>query len=292
LTAPLCLTYKLSTTDGAGLNSLRSLLFAPGNDERKLRGAAGSAADAVIADLEDSVPAAVKDKARALVLRVLADAGSAARLVRVNGADTQELGDDLAMVAELRPDALVLPKATPDAVDAVAQVGLPVVAIAETAVGIRLAYETASRPPVFALLIGAVDLAAELGLEPRADGMEIQYVRSKLVVDSAAAGVRPPFDIVHVGLRDDDALEAEALLARSLGLRGKACIHPSQVEVVNRVFTPAAATVGWAERVVEAAESAAHAGSGAVAVDGAMVDEAVVARARRILSESERSQSR
>jgi len=278
-------------TTSSPLTSLRSLLFAPGGDERKLLRAAASGADAIIADLEDSVAAAGKADAREITRRVLAEPSSrGARLVRVNGADTSHHADDVALVADLRPDAVVVPKATPDAVDALAETGLPVLAIVETAVGVRLAFETASRPHVFALLIGAVDLGAELGLEPRPDGLEIQYVRSKLVVDSAAAGIRSPFDVVHVKIDDPDGLAEQARLARALGLRGKACIHPSQVAIVNAVFTPPAAEVEWARRVLDAAAAAADGGRGAVGLDGAMVDAAVVLRAQRIIGESERGE--
>ena len=268
---------------------MRSLLFAPGGDERKLLRAAASGADGMIADLEDSVAPAAKAAARATVRSILSvPAGAAARLVRVNAVGTPEFGEDLALIEELRPDAIVLPKATPDAADALAALGLPVLAIVETAAGVRLAYETASRPAVFALLIGAVDLVAELGLEPRADALEIHYVRSKLVIDSAAAGARAPFDVVHTAIDDAVGLAAQARLARSLGLRGKACIHPSQVEIVNAAFTPDDATVDWARRVVAAAATASDAGTGAIALDGSMVDAPVVARARRIVDERER----
>jgi citrate lyase subunit beta/citryl-CoA lyase len=96
---------------------------------------------------------------------------------------------------------------------------------------------------------------------------------------------------VHVAVADLDGLADQARLARSLGLRGKACIHPSQVPVVNDAFTPDAQSVDWARRVIAAAEAAADEGSGAILVDGAMVDAPVVGRARRIVSESERSQA-
>jgi citrate lyase beta subunit len=209
--------------------------------------------------------------------------------VRVNGADTEWFADDLALVAELRPDAIVLPKATPDAVDALGAEGPPVVAIVETAAGVRAAYETAVAARVVALLLGAVDLGAELGLEPRPDGFEILYARSKVVVDSTAAGIRPPFDIVHLDVKDDAGLEEECRLARSLGFRGKACIHPAQLEIVQRVFAPTGAEIEWAQRVVEAYEREAGEGRGVFALNGSMVDLPVVERARRILAEAERS---
>lgn len=160
------------------------------------------------------------------------------------------------------------------------------IAIVETAQGLRLAYETATHPRVAALQLGAADLGAELGLDPRPDGLEILYARSKVVADSAAAGIRAPFDIVHLDTRDDAGLEASARFARSLGFRGKACIHPAQVGIVNTVFEPAAADLEWARRVVEAFELGEREGRGAIALDGAMIDLPVVERARRILAEA------
>jgi citrate lyase beta subunit len=268
---------------------LRSLLFAPGGDEHKLERALESDAHAAVADLEDAVPAAEKATARATVARVLGRprSGQALRFVRVNGADTPELAADLALVGDLDVDAIVLPKASPRAVRALGTAGPPVLALVETARGLRSAYDTACADRVFALMLGGVDLSAELRLEPRADGLELLYARSQLVVDSAAAGLRPPFDVVHLATRDEASLEAEARLARSLGFGGKACIHPAQVEVVNRAFRPAAAEVAWAHRVVAAAEDGLRAGRGAVALEGEMVDAPVIARARRIIEESE-----
>jgi len=210
-------------------------------------------------------------------------------VVRVNGADTEWFADDLALVRELKPEAVVLPKATPEAVAELGAEGPPVVAIVETAAGLRAAYETARAPQVAALLLGAVDLGAELGLEPRRDGLEILYARSQVVVDSSAAGIRPPFDIVHLDVHDETGLEEECRLARSLGLRGKACIHPAQLEVVHGVFAPTEAEREWAREVVAAYEREAGEGRGVFALNGAMVDLPVVERARRILDEAERS---
>ncbi len=272
------------------LATARSLLFAPGNDERKLEKALAAGADAVVADLEDAVPAAEKEAARTVARRVLGGAATPSLVaVRVNAADTEQWGADLQAVADLELDALVLPKATPDAVGALGPDGPPVIAIVETALGVRHAYETARMPRVAALVLGAVDLGLELSLEPRADGKEVLYARSRLVVDSAAAGLRSPFDVVHVDTRDDDGLEAEARLARSLGFRGKACIHPAQVAIVNRVFSPTEEERERARRVVEAYERGLADGRGAVALDGEMIDLPVVERARRILAETERS---
>jgi citrate lyase beta subunit len=272
------------------LATARSLLFAPGHEERKLQKALAAGADTVVADLEDAVPADEKEGAREVASRVIREASGASLVaLRVNGVGTPHWEGDLEAASALELDALVLPKATPEAVTALGPAGPPVVAIVETALGVRQAYETATLPRVAALVLGAVDLGAELGLEARPDGQEVLYARSRLVLDSAAAGIRSPFDIVHLDIRDDAGLEAEALLARSLGFRGKACIHPAQIEIVNRVFSPTKEEQERARRVIEAYEHALEDGRGVVALDGEMIDLPVVERARRVLAETERS---
>jgi len=289
LTRPECLTYNCATA--ADLSHARSLLFTPGSDESKLSRALASAADAVVADLEDAVVAGEKAAARELVREVFAATPThpgPLRLVRINGAGTAFFANDLAAVEAVQPDALVLPKATPAAVDELGPDGPPIVAIVETARGVQLAYEIAARPRVVALQIGAVDLGAEVGLEPRPDGLELLYVRSKVVLDSAAAGLRAPFDAVHLDVRADDALEQECRLARSLGLRGKACIHPAQVPIVNSAFSPSGAEIDWARKVLEAYREATADGHGVLALGGSMVDLPVVERARRVLAEADR----
>ena len=272
------------------LDSARSFLFVPASDEHKLRKALASAADVVVADLEDAVSFAQKDAAREAVRRVLPDEPSDALVaIRVNGADTAFFAADVELVQELRPDVLVLPKASPAAVGALGGDGPPVVAIVETADGLREAYEVASQPRVQALIVGTVDLGVELRLEQRADGLEILFARSKTVLDSAAARVRAPIDRVWTDVRDGDGLEADARFARSLGFRGKACVHPDQIEIVNGVFTPSDEELTRARRVVEAYEQAFGEGEGVTAIEGEMIDLPVVERARQVLALAERS---
>ena len=272
------------------LDSARSFLFVPASDEHRSRRALRTAADVVVVDLEDAVSFEQKKTARDVVRRVLADEPSEALVaIRVNGADTAFFAADVELVEELRPDVLVLPKATPEAVGALGEDGPPVVAIVETADGLRHAYEVASRPQVEALVVGTVDLGVELRLEPREDGLEILFARSKVVLDSAAARVRAPIDRVWTDVRDGDGLEADTQFARSLGFRGKACIHPDQVAIVNRVFTPTDEELTRARRVVEAYEHAVGVGEGVTALDGEMIDLPVVERARQVLALAERS---
>ena len=275
----------------AHLQTARSFLFAPGSEERKLGRALACGADAVIADLEDAVVPDEKEAARALAVRVLAETETASlRLVRVNGVGTAWHDADVAAVAGSALDGLVLPKATAEAVEAVASrfAGL-IVAIVETPVGLREAHEIASRGQVQVLLLGAVDLGLALGLEQRADGQEILHARSSLVVDCAAAGIRAPVDRVWLDVRDGEGLAADCAFARTLGFRGKALIHPDQVATTHDAFAPSASELDRAREIVAAFERAAADGRGVLALDGEMIDLPVVERARQLLSDEKRS---
>lgn len=272
------------------IHTARSFLFAPGDDERKLQKALQSGADAVVADLEDAVAAGEKAAARRVVARVLAEAeGDALRLVRVNGGGSEWVAGDVETVAALDLDGVVLPKAEPESLAAVAGLGVPVVAIVETPRGLRHAYEVAEAPFVAALVLGAVDLGLSLRLERRDDGQELLFARSSLVVDSAAAGIRAPIDQVWTTLGDPDGLRRDCLLARSLGLRGKACIHPEQVAIVNEAFAPTEDDLARAHGLIRAYEEAAAQGQGAIRFEGEMVDLPVVERARELVADAKRS---
>jgi citrate lyase subunit beta/citryl-CoA lyase len=275
----------------ASLQTARSFLFAPGSEERKLVRALESGADAVVADLEDAVAPAEKARARELAVRLVADAESnAVRLVRVNGVGTEWHDLDVTAVDASGADGLVLPKATAAAVeDVAARVDRPIVAIVETAVGLREAFAIASHPSVRALMLGAVDLGVQLGLEPQDDGQEILFARSSLVVDSAAARVRGPVDRVWVDVRDLDGLARDCALGRSLGFRGKSLVHPDQVAPTHEAFAPSQDELRRAREIVSAFERAEAEGLGVVALDGEMIDAPVVERAREVLSDEKRS---
>lgn len=258
------------------------MLFVPAHDERRVPKALASAADAVILDLEDAVPAAEKALARS---RLAGAVGAHRRvLVRVNAVGTEDFGADWAAVRALDVAGAVLPKAS--SAEEVPEGGPPILAIVETATGLRAAHELAAHPGVAALALGGEDLALELGWSPLPDDAHLLYARSKLAVDCAAARAAPPVDVVHVDTRDLEGLERSARRARALGFAGKLCIHPDQVPVVNRVFAPSEEELAWAARVVDAFASG---GRGAITLDGKMIDRPVVERARGLLAEAERS---
>src|SRR4051812_35585341 len=267
----------MSALDGA-----ISYLFVPASDLRRIDKALASDAHAVIVDLEDAVAETAKDDARRVVAERLREPrpGGGAQLVRINGLDTAHARADLEALDGLALDGVVVPKAEPQPLQGLAPSGPPVIALVETAIGLRRAFETASRPRVTALMLGVVDLAAQLGVTPGPDQRELLHARSGLVDDTIAAGIRAPIDGPCTAIGDKEALRGETVAAKALGFAAKACIHPNQLETVHDVFTPTDDEIAWARRVVAAAEG----GRGAVAVDGQMVDAPVVARARRLLA--------
>jgi citrate lyase beta subunit len=284
--------------------AIRSLLFAPGDDPRKLAKAFASGATVAVADLEDAVAEPQKAAARETVAAALAEraalganadanananAGAGPRCaVRINALDEPFAADDLAMLASSGADAVMVPKARAAALRSLDIASLPpIIAIVETAAGLQESAEIASAPGVWALLLGAVDLGVDLRLTPRPDGLELLFARSKLVMDSAAAEIAPPIDVVYVDFADRDGLRAQCELARSLGFGGKACIHPAQVPVVVDAFSPTGAELQHARRVVRGYESARARGAGVAQVDGEMVDLPVYERALDIVNDSE-----
>ncbi|MEA2333297.1 MAG: citrate lyase subunit beta / citryl-CoA lyase [Thermoleophilaceae bacterium] len=259
----------------------RSFLFVPGDDDRKVRSAL-RAGGTLLLDLEDAVAPDRKADARATVEKALADGrGDATVLLRINGERSRWFAADLEWAHTVAADGIVLPKAEPAGIGLLESSGLPVVALIESAQGLRSAYEIAAAEPVVRLALGSVDLAADLGTEQRADGLELLVPRATLVRDSAAAGLPGPVDGVWTALDDDEGLRRDTALARTLGMAAKLCIHPRQIAIVESELQPSAELVEWARGVLDRADDAAD--QGVIAADGEMIDAAVVARARRVL---------
>jgi citrate lyase beta subunit len=268
-------------------SGLRSLLFVPGDDERKLSRAVESAADALILDLEDSVSPRAKPAAREQVLAFLAQPGTAVwprpAFVRVNGVDTPWFRDDVDALIEAGVTAIMQPKSAARSV-ADWPAGVEVLALIETARGVEEALAVAETGCVRRLMLGSADLATELGIPLRDDEQALVYPRSRLAMCSAAAGIEGPVDVVSLAVRDLRLLRESAVRAKGLGFTGKACIHPAQVPPVNEIFTPAEAEVSWARGVLDAFDAAEASGAGVTVFGGQMVDAPVVTRAHRILA--------
>ncbi len=264
-----------------------SWLFVPGDRPDRFDKAAAAGADVVIVDLEDAVAPGDKDAARAAVVAWPARGDV---VVRINAPDTAWCAADIAALAGTGA-ALMLPKATPMALAGLAAAlgsrGVPVVALVETAAGVRAADEIAVFPGVVRLALGAIDLAAELGVDPDTSPL-IDRARADLAFASAAAGLAGPVDGVTTAVGDEDALRADLARATDHGMTGKLCIHPRQVATVHAGFAPSPAEIAWAERVlaVDSARSIGRrpADGGVFTLDGEMVDRPVLVRAERILA--------
>ena len=265
--------------------SWKSLLFVPGARPDRFGKALEAGAAAVIFDLEDSVPQAGKAEARAALVAFLqaGRAGGPARLVRINRVDRAEGQADLAALAGLDLDAVMLPKVeavTPlaKAAEKLTQAGSRalLVALIESARGVGRIEDIVDDAParLAAVMFGAADYAADLGLQ--VSGRRADFARDRIVNAAAMRGLAaidsPFFDVA-----DAAALEADCAQARAMGFTGKAAIHPSQVGPINAAFTPSQAERTLAARVLAAG------GDGAAALlDGKMIDEAIVRWARRV----------
>ena len=282
----------------------RSHLFVPGSDPQMMGKALLAGADAVVLDLEDAVAPSAKEAARREVRQVIEQvAEDPSRSpgdvnVRINRrGDSYDL-EDLDAVVWPGLDGIRLPKVEDArAIAAVAaqldllehQRGLPAGRVAlylgiETALGLEQAPATLRASQRVARAgLGTHDLLADLGTVGD-DDLATLHASGQLVLLSRAAGVGPPSDTVFTAVKDDDGLERAARRARSLGYFGKAVIHPRQIEPVHRVFTPTEDEIAHATAVVDAAARADESGDGAVALNGQMIDEPIVHRARAILA--------
>ena len=260
----------------------RSWLFAPGHDEKLLGKVFEVGADRVLLDLEDAVPANLKDRARELVAAV---AAAKPCWVRVNRAQTEECERDLAAVAGL-VSGLRIPKV--ESAGEVAWVaerapGVLLDCTIESARGVLNAFEIASAPACSLLSYGGLDLAADLGSFP--GEQETLYARSYLVIAARSAGKPQPSDGVHPQLEDDEGLRQEAEAAKRIGFFGKSAIHPRQVPIIHSVFAPTREELAWAQQVMWAFEQSG--GAATKTASGEFVDRPVAERARQLLERGE-----
>ena len=280
------------------ISLLRSFLFAPGNHARRVEKALTLDADAVILDLEDAVATAEKPATRAVVAATLARPRSGLLYVRVNAADTEFCCGDLVAVVQPGLDGIILPKveglATLTTIDWVllqiererglAERSIDLIPIIETARGLtHLDAILATGTRVKRIAFGAGDFTLDVNMIWSRNETELSYARARIVTASRAAGIEAPLDTVWVDLQDSEGLEASARAALAYGFQGKMCIHPNQVPVVNRVFTPSEDEVAFAERVVAAFAKAEAEGIASIQLDGKFIDYPIVYRAQRVL---------
>jgi citrate lyase subunit beta/citryl-CoA lyase len=258
---------------------MRSYLFVPGDRPERFAKALAAGADRVILDLEDAVSPANKPLAREHIARAVEEGAEV--MIRINSEGSDAFADDLNLLRRLRVKAVMLPKAESaesmrvlaDATDAA------IVPLIESALGVWRVLDVAGGMNVERLAFGSIDFQVDVGCAHTDEAL--LYARSQIVLASRVAGLQAPIDGVSVILDDGEVITAEATRSRELGFAGKLCIHPRQVQFVNRAFTPSPQELAWAQRVVEASS---RAGGAAVSVDGAMVDLPVLIRAQNLLA--------
>jgi citrate lyase subunit beta/citryl-CoA lyase len=284
----------------------RSFLFAPGNHARRSEKAFMIGADAVILDLEDAVPPAEKPAARPMVAEALARPRACRGYVRVNAMSTPWCYADLVGTVGPGVDGIVVPKvesaADLHAIDwlvanlererGIEPGTLDILPIVETAAGIqridRILQARSLRPysgrwRVRRVAFGGVDYARDLELRPSLDEPELADARARVVLASRGAGLEPPIDSPWLHFKDAEGFARSLDRSRRHGFQGRICIHPDQVAVVNKAYSPSAEEIAMAGRIVAAFREAEARGSAAIQVDGQMIDYPVVHQAERLL---------
>lgn len=277
------------------LRNLVTLLFVPGHRESMLAKAPTLPADAIIFDLEDSVPDADRARARELVNQALtlwpADA-PARPFVRINAPALDVLELDAAAIPPSSNAGVLIPKVDrPAELDTLANFsalrGRDLLVTLETPRSLFHAEGFADHPAVGGLFLGGEDLTQALGLRRTAAGAELALPRLLVVAAARAAG-KAAFDTICPEFRDLEVLQRDAATGADAGFDGKFAIHPAQLPVIAEAFMPSAEELAHAERIVRAYDEAVERGRGAVAVDGQMVDPPVAERARALLARADR----
>ena len=287
-------------------HALRSFLFVPGTRTNLVPKALATGADAVILDLEDSVPPPQKEEARKLVSIELAQSPERLTFLRINHPRFGNLDKDLAVLASHGAQAVMVPKVEHarditevDARLAAHELGaglqggaISLVVVIESSVGLRNLFDTVShtnRVRGAALATAEEgDFMCDIGGRWSATGEALTYARGKFVCDARAARMAWLVDGAFMQLADEAALECESRLARAHGFNGKVAVHPDQVKPINRVFSPTDAEVERAQKLIDAFRAAESQGRGAIQFQGMMVDYANVRWAEQILSAARR----
>lgn len=277
---------------------VRSLMFVPANREDRMHKALASGADAIVLDLESTVPRGEAEPARRMVrdLVTMDRPTRPAVFVRVSEVDSPDFVPDLASCAHPSLAGILLPQVLgPDcvrraseALDALdPQERITIVPLVETANAVRTAYEIACASPRVAYFGGGVsrngDIGRNIGFRWTAEGTETLYLRSKVLIDSRSAGIVNPITGIWGAVDDLDGLRAFAVQSRELGYEGLQCIHPKHLPIIHEVFTPSAAEIAEWQELLAAMDEAEKQGSAAIRLHGRLVDVAHVKTARKNL---------
>jgi citrate lyase subunit beta/citryl-CoA lyase len=278
---------------------IRSKLFVPGSRPELFAKALAGAADALSFDLEDSVVADQKEEARHAIASFMQESAGEHNkvvIVRVNAGESGLLESDISAMVVPGIHVINLPKieSAKDVLEAVelveaaedkASMKIPIRLLAniETPKGLRNAYEIATaHPRLMGLQIGFLDMSRACGFES-GNRTALNDVRMKVRLAASEAGIAA-FDGAYANVKDQDGFRAEAEEARSFGITGKSCIHPSQIALANEVFAPGSKAIEAASRIVKAASLETEKGTGAFLFEGKMVDKPVIEQAQALLN--------
>lgn len=277
----------------------RTMLFMPGNNPGMLQNAGILGADSIILDLEDAVSVTEKDSARILLINAIKniDFYNSEVVVRINPLSTEFGLEDLDVIARVKPDAIMVPKATVDDIQLVCNKlkdiekeegieagSIKLFPLIESAFGIENIYDILkSSDRIVGMLLGAEDLTADLGIKRTREGEEIFYARNRVAMACRALKISA-IDTPFADMEDTQGFINDITKAKSLGLTGKAAINPRQIDIIHDVFAPKDGEITYAKRVMIAQEEAKKEGKGVFSLDGKMVDAPIIARAQNILN--------
>ena len=282
---------------------MRTSLYAGGTSPVKMIQAGFYNEDCLVYDLEDSVSAGEKDAARFLVYNAVKYQRPKGKyiLIRVNGIYSEYLDEDLEAAVRAQPDAIRIPKveyaSEVEKIDAKItaiekKAALPLGAIQlwcniESYLGVLNAREIAKASPrMAAMALGAEDFTASMSAQRTKPGWEIFYARNAILMACREAGISAQ-DAVFSDINDKEGLQRDLEMTRALGFDGKTCVHPRQIDPVNRCFTPSDKEIRNALRVLDALKAAAEQHTGVCVLDGGMVDKPMELRARSTLAKAE-----
>ena len=274
----------------------RSLLFIPGNNPSMIQNADVYLSDAIIFDLEDSVDINEKDNARNLVRNYLIEGKTHPSLIvlRVNPIDTPFFEKDLELLSTKKVDYILLPKTSMDVLNVLDEYlvkiekklhlnNINIIALAESAKSITQINKIAKHNRVKAILLGAEDLCNDLEIDRSNDGIEILFARSRVVYACASNNIIS-IDTPNVLINDEELLRVDCTNAKKIGMKAKTAIHPSQLEIINEVFSPTKKEIDWAKSVIEEVKN--NIGKGAFSLNGKMIDKPIILKAEKIVDKA------
>ena len=269
------------------LENARSFLFVPANRPERFLKATASGADAVILDLEDSVPFESKKDARLAIKsswQELKKSGISL-VIRINSPETKWGLEDLDFFQGLDGlNGVMVPKCeSSSSLNRVSEdfIGVPLLPIIESAAGYLALPEIAKTANVSRLVVGHIDFLADSGMLCSEDQLELNSLRFQVAMCSRVGGLAPAIDGVTVSVDDVELIRADAERSIRFGFGGKLCIHPKQISIVHEILAPSADQISWANKVIDAMEIS---GGAAVQLDGKMIDLPVLLQAKRLLS--------